>query len=683
MGERRVVCVLLYLCRNAHYVLSYSFTLVLLLPPNRLCSVSTGMVPFTVYGIQRALNLWPKEDPGGFQGFRNYVRSGWVIMEVATILVGLGYLQVVHFPFLLAPVSFCIWFLSMDLAPFFPDWYKGWRGIWEVRRQLSVAFGIGMIVTGFVMESMLGSYPDFGFWLYIFGLISFWFSVTFDFPEYDLHGSIYLLINIGLGLMGSHLDRTTFHVFGTMGVIAYVAGVISNRIKSENSFVLWLLKALAAAAFFAQAIRREGNIELLGGLVCLLAFNFDAVRFLGSGEHYYLLLLATNFGFAACSSSFQRPLPLWLFTLSDAALPVSLVCSLTVAIFHAGLFKYLVTSPRSAYAYAYNTYRLIASLALSYAFVFIRQSSFAWIGGLGIPLVAINYTPVLRAFVTRRRLGALHSYSIYNLIPYTVLLFGVAFSNYLQSNLLYLVCCLCMLVLIMSFLEDWKVGGCILSAGLIVLAVPLQSKFLITIGAIYIFCYLSYLAYEVFRNSLLFPLALIALGILIIYSGIMYQRSETQIKVVFDNLTPTFVKYLLTQTVLTHWHPFGKFDWYYYLQQTTFTAENFLEMPFNWLLWPAALVHALGKGPVPYVSYLCIAGIVLLLVAAAVVKYRQSLVEDLDESVEVCYVVETGTNTLLKLVCLFVCFNVMSSVVAMEPCQRFPWWSVYPDTVAT
>lgn len=600
----------------------------------RLCSVSTGLVPFTVYGIQRALNFWPKEDLGLFQDFRNYVRPGWVVMEVAAIVVGLGYLQVVRFPFLLAPVAFCLWFLSMDLAPFFPEWYKSWRGIFEVRRQMSVAFGVGMIVTGFVMESLLGSYPDFGFWIYLFGLIAFWCSVTFDFPDYDLHGSIYLLINVGLSLIGSHLDRTTFHVFGTMGVIVYAAGIFGGWIKRENSFILLMLKALVSVAFFAQALHHGGNIEILGGLVCFLLFNFDAILFLASGEHFCLLLLLTDLGFVACSSSFKRPLPLWLFTLSSAELPVSLVCSITVAIFHTRLLKYLVYPPTTVYSYVYHIYRLIASVAISLTFVFVRQPGFAWIGGLGILLVAINFSPVLRHLV-RRRQTAIYSNGIYNLIPFTVLLLGIAFSSYLKSNFLYLLCCLCMLVVVLTFLADWKVEGCVLSAGLILLAVPFQSKFMIAIGSVYLFAYLSYLAYEVFKNSLLFPLALVALGIFIIYSGIKYQQNETQIKATFYKATPAFLEYVLTETVLMHWQPFGRFDWHNYLRQTTFSASNFLKMPFNWCLWPAALVHALAKGPATYMSCLCVGGIVFLMLAAAVVKYRQSMVEDLNESVQV------------------------------------------------
>ena len=55
----------------------------------RFLTISTSTVPFLTYNIQRALKLWPKEDPGIFQGFRLWVRPGWVVMEIATVATGL------------------------------------------------------------------------------------------------------------------------------------------------------------------------------------------------------------------------------------------------------------------------------------------------------------------------------------------------------------------------------------------------------------------------------------------------------------------------------------------------------------------------------------------------------------------------------------------------------------------
>ncbi len=623
-------------------------------PVCRFCSISCGLVPYTVYHLQKALKVWPEGDPGPFIDFRNYVRGGWVVMEGATILVGLAYLLLVDFPFLLFPVAFGIWFLSMDLAPLVPGWTAGYARMFEIRRQLSVAFGVGMLVAGWIMERLKGSHPDFGFWLYLFGLIAFWFSVTFEYPTRDLYASIYLLVNVGLGLIGSHLNRTTFHVFGTIGVIVYVHGLVTNRIRSEGSVVLWVLKALAAAALFSQALRREGNIEILGGLVCLLAFNFDAIHFLGSGEQYHLFTLLTNLGFVACVPSFARPLPLWLFTVPSAQLPLSLICSATVAIYHAGTLPYLASPQKvlfSPASIAYHTYRLIASIMIAFVFYFVRQPEFAWIGALGFPVVAASFSPVLREGIKRRDPFPYtpKSYGMLNSVACVVLVFGITFSNFIESNILYLICCLALSVVTFSFLAEWKDGGCVVAVALILLSIPLQSKFMITIGTIYVFAYLSYLAYHVFKNSLLFPLTLIALGILIIFSGIAYQRNHMAIEEAFDGFIPDFITVLLTSHFSTTWQARGALDWYHYLKQTSFSLHSLRFMPFNWIMWPAALVHALAEGAAPFVSYLCGAGIVLLLATAALLKLRESLIQDLHREITVSHPNESTEQAVTHL----------------------------------
>ena len=604
------------------------------------------MVPFMVYNMHRALGLWPDRKPGIFQGFRTYIHPSWVIMEVATIICGVGYLRIVRFPFLLFPVSFCLWFLSMDLAPLYPR--KKGLDFFEIRRRISVAFGMGMILVGYLMEQHLGSEPDLSFWVYLFGLMTFMGALQFLFPHDDLHGSVFLLISMGLVLIGSHLNRTTFHVFGSIEIITYTIAYFSTYIKISKSVFLWVLKALSAAALFSQALRRDGNFEVLCALVCVVAFNFNYIGFLASGEMYVIFLLVTNLGFVALAAAFSRPFDLWLFTLPDTQLPISLLCSLLVAIFHVTvLTKYLASGPTSSRSYAYLTYRVLASVTISYIFVFLRQPHFAWIGGLGIPAVALVLSPSLRrAFLnrshSRRDRDSVGKKTTLILLTFATLLFGVAFSIYLQSNVLYLICCLFMLVSVLSLMEKWEHLGCLLAVCLILLSVPLQSKFVITIGAIYLFFYLSNLAYGVFKDSFLFPLALIGIGIGLIYSGIMYQRHESVIHSQFQGLVPVPVQALMTQTISSLWEQGGKFDWYSYIERTKFSLSDFIQAPYKWVLWPGAMTFALVGGSPSIVSYLCAGGIVALVCVYILLEVRESHKEHLHHKVKV--------RGLLKLV---------------------------------
>ena len=60
----------------------------------------------------------------------------------------------------------------------------------------------------------------------------------------------------------------------------------------------------------------------------------------------------------------------------------------------------------------------------------------------------------------------------------------------------------------------------------------------IVFGALGVFGYWGHLAYTVFKDSLLFPFALSALGLAIIWLGIYYQRHRTRIEGAIVALLP-------------------------------------------------------------------------------------------------------------------------------------------------
>ena len=70
---------------------------------------------------------------------------------------------------------------------------------------------------------------------------------------------------------------------------------------------------------------------------------------------------------------------------------------------------------------------------------------------------------------------------------------------------------------------------CLINIALVLRAVFLRRRGYAVFGAIGIACYLGYLADEVFANSLLFPIALSAVGLGIIGAGIFYFRRRSQI----------------------------------------------------------------------------------------------------------------------------------------------------------
>ena len=541
-------------------------------------------------------------------------------MEVATIVVGLGFIWVngIHFPFLLFPVSFAFWYLSMDLSPLVPGW-----GVFShatIRARVSLALGVLIMLAGYIFERKLGSDPDMGFWLYLFGLLTFKFSVFIDFPERDVRGSLYLLTQVALILVGSHLNRTTFHVFGTIGVIEYVASICSNRTSMSNSVLLWLLKALVAAALFSQAVRRGGNIEVLAGIVCLIGFNFNFLSFITSSELYYLLLLATNLGFAAIPGLFSRPLDLWLFTIPDMQFLLSFVTCILVAVYHLKVVKHIKEHPKALTDHLFLFYRILMSVAVSVIFIFLRQPCFTWVGGAGIFVVFSCYVEMRQ---------------VPKPVKAAAVFFAVLYSLFLQSNLMYLVACLALLGIVLAHLEDEKWEGCVIAVLLVLLSVPLNSKFLIAIGSIYVITYLTHLAYNTFRNSLVFPLVLIVMGLLIIFSAVQYQAVEIRLHEAFNSATPDFIKSVLSSNLHSLWQEGSGLDWYLSISKSQFTTQSIAAYPLNWMLWSGAFTHALVTGRPLYVTYLCAVFIEVLITVAIFLYFRRKMIRNVDEHVPV------------------------------------------------
>src|SRR5258706_837432 len=70
---------------------------------------------------------------------------------------------------------------------------------------------------------------------------------------------------------------------------------------------------------------------------------------------------------------------------------------------------------------------------------------------------------------------------------------------------------------------------CVINIGLIFLSAVLGRRVFIVFGTLGVFGYLGHLAYSVFKDSMMFPFALSALGLLLMYLGVKYQKYERQV----------------------------------------------------------------------------------------------------------------------------------------------------------
>ena len=88
---------------------------------------------------------------------------------------------------------------------------------------------------------------------------------------------------------------------------------------------------------------------------------------------------------------------------------------------------------------------------------------------------------------------------------------------------------------------------CLINAGMIFLSVLLKRRVFIVFGALGVFGYLAHLSDVLFKDSWLFPFALSAIGLLIIYLGVQFQRRQAAIERAVMRLIPESVRSLLPQ----------------------------------------------------------------------------------------------------------------------------------------
>lgn len=202
-------------------------------PGGLLIAVAVTMVPLAVYGIQDSLDLWGKFDkPGTVRDFYVWIKGSWLFMEIATVAVAALALRFYRFPFIVMIPSLALWFMSMDIVP----WIAGADAIdFDIRRQISIGFGLGMIAIAVAVNARQRT-GDFAFWLYLFGVVAFWGSVSATSGGTPLTKAIYCAMNVGFLFLAVALGRRVFAIFGTIGIAIYLTDLAGKVFEDSLLF---------------------------------------------------------------------------------------------------------------------------------------------------------------------------------------------------------------------------------------------------------------------------------------------------------------------------------------------------------------------------------------------------------------------------------------------------------------
>jgi hypothetical protein len=223
--------------------------------PGGLCiAVAVSLTPLAIYGVQDGLNAWSFGAPGQYKDFFPYINGSWIYMEAGTVIAAAIALRFFPFPFILLIAAVALWFMSMDIVR--------WIGHdttddWELRRQVSLVFGLVMIAVAWALDLLRGRQGDFGFWLHLFGGITLWSAAAATEGFDGIGSAACCLINIGFIALGLFLNRKIYAVLGTFGVAGYLGYLASDVFKDVLLFTFALSALGLAIIFLGTAFQRH------------------------------------------------------------------------------------------------------------------------------------------------------------------------------------------------------------------------------------------------------------------------------------------------------------------------------------------------------------------------------------------------------------------------------------------
>jgi hypothetical protein len=243
----------------------------LMIPAELTAALIVALTPLVIYGLQVGLGFWDSAD-AVYRDYHRYISWRWLLMELATLAVGMIVLWRYRMPFLLMPVALTLWYLSMDLAPFL----FGVELTWDLRREVSLWFGLAMLLVAFGVDLRYGRQPDYGFWLYLFGMLAFWCGLTFQSSDSELAKLVYCLLNLLLLFIGTLLQRRVFTVFGGIGVAVYL-GHLAYEVFEDSLLFPLVLSFLGIGVIWLGIIWQRHEARVGDRLRTLLPLRLRAM----------------------------------------------------------------------------------------------------------------------------------------------------------------------------------------------------------------------------------------------------------------------------------------------------------------------------------------------------------------------------------------------------------------------
>lgn len=241
----------------------------LALPAGITGALAVALVPLAVYGAQRWLGAWQADGVAqSYRGYHQFIDWRWLMMELATLAAAAVALWRWRLPFLVMPLAVTLWYLSMDLVPMLLGGSSA-EFFSDAGKRISTGFGLAMLLFALLVDLRSRQQRDFAFWLYVFGVITFWGGLTSMNSTSEMGKFIYACINLLLIATGAALSRRVFAVFGGIGVAIYL-GHLSHTVFRDSLMFPLALAAIGLGVMGAGLAWQRHEVALAARLRAFL-----------------------------------------------------------------------------------------------------------------------------------------------------------------------------------------------------------------------------------------------------------------------------------------------------------------------------------------------------------------------------------------------------------------------------
>jgi hypothetical protein len=247
----------------------------LVVPGGLAIAVAVSMAPVAIYGLQEAVGLWAHQRPALYWDFFPPLDGDWLLMEIGAILASALALRFYPFPFLLLIAGVALWFMSMDLV----RWLARSTDAddWELRRKVSIVFGLVMIAVAWALDLRGTRSGDFGFWLHLVGALTLWGALTTSEGGGPIGHALYGAINIVLVFFGVFLNRRIYAALGALGVAGYL-GYLAYDVFKDVVLFSFALSAIGLAVIFVGVMVQKNRRAIAAGVERATPRALDALR---------------------------------------------------------------------------------------------------------------------------------------------------------------------------------------------------------------------------------------------------------------------------------------------------------------------------------------------------------------------------------------------------------------------